>query len=164
MRMTFFILVTLAATGCASGGGSPEATPGPLDWPEGQFVLIGTVQYTQSSERTVSEMYEAGLFVGPGGHMHLESTVGICREPDPIEVQVQLARGVRTFTCGNVSYVLRTAGSTLRGEITVPYVRTVQQRGRCIRQAENGSCLEYTVTYQEHQATARAHLRVQRRG
>ncbi len=102
------------------------------------------LRYPQYSKRTLSETYEADLFLGPGGHMHLESTAGICREPDPVEVQVQLARGVRTFTCGNVSYVLRTAGSTLRGEITVPY----------------------TVTYAggKRQDTARAHLRVQRKG
>ena len=166
-RMTFFILVALvvlAATGCASGGGSPEATLGPLDWPEGHFSLIGIVRFYHPSGPSQSETYEADLVVGPGGHMRLESTAGTCREPDPMEVQEQLARGVRTITCGNASYVLRPAGSTLRGEITVPYVQNVQERGRCLRRGEHGICLEYNVIFQERQATARVPLRVQRRG
>jgi hypothetical protein len=153
-------------TACAFGSGPPEPVPGPLEWPEGEFALLGSVQYSRAtgiSQSTATETYEATLVVGEGDYMALETTAGMCITPNDQNVQRQLDRGYRTFSCGGASYRIQPAGSLVSGtlSVTVPTVR--RDRGRCIAYGDDGkTCLEYSYEYREDSKRVQTNLRVRK--
>lgn len=153
--------------GCLLGGSVPSESSDPLEWPEGIFILTATAQYTETSgqaRRTSTEVYEAELSITSDSHMRLHTNAGMCRDPDRLQLEKELAQGIRTFSCGRANFVLRPAGSTVRGGISVPYIRTVRERSRCVMTDENGTCIEYSYVERERQAMARATLRVRTKG
>ena len=150
----------------------PEAgpAPGPLEWPVGRFHLRGTIQYrrdTGSAQSTATEEHWADLTIGPTGEMRMESSTGLCRDPAPEEVKMGMARGQRRFQCGDASYFLQPAGSTVRAELTVSISQAVRERAGCIRWEtvnNHRTCAEYGYNIRERQETRRVSMRVETEG
>ena len=166
-RFPKFLPLLLILSACATPGSDLEPSPGPLEWPEGQFTLQGTAQYSHQAgllQSTITAVHWLNLTIDPGGSMRVESSAGFCREPEEPVVQQQLARGYRSFPCGNVRFTVRPAGSTLRGEMTVSYTQSVRVRGGCAVRDENGVCLEYEYNIEDRPRSQRVSLRVQAKG
>lgn len=91
-----FLPVLLILFACATPGSDPEPSPGPLEWPEGQFRLQGSVQYSNQAgllQSTTTVVHWLDLNIHPYGSMQVESSAGLCREPEEPVVERQLARG-----------------------------------------------------------------------
>jgi hypothetical protein len=151
---------------CAFGSGPPEPTPGPLEWPEGEFALLGSVQYSRAtgiSQSTATETYEATLVVGEGEYMALETTAGMCITPNEQNVQRELDRGYRTFSCGGANYRIQPAGSLVSGTLSVTVPTVERERDGCIAYSNDGkTCLEYHYNDREGSKRVRTNLRVRK--
>lgn len=160
-----FPLSLLPLAACLSRG--PETSPpGPTEWPEGEFRLRATVHYSRgagSGQTTVTEEHWADLTIAPGGEMWMETSTGICRDPNPQEVERDLARGERRFQCGEAFFLLRPAGTTVRAELTFSFTQATRERGECIRRVR-GACVEYGYSTRERQVSQRVSMRVERKG
>jgi hypothetical protein len=160
-------LLLLTTTSCIFGQGSSEPAPGPLEWPQGVFVLSGTVQYaraTGTGQSTATDVYEATLTIGLDDYMTLETNTGMCTTIDPNDVQRQLARGFRSFSCGDVQFSVSPAGSSVRGQLTATVPTLRRERGGCIRWNDEGACMEYSYNYREGSTRKGTSLRVQKVG
>ena len=159
-----WMLLPLAA--CLSSGPKASDTPGPTDWPEGEFRLRATIQYSRDTgvaQSTATEEHWANLTIAPGAEMWMESSTGMCRDSNPQEVERDLTRGERRFQCGDALFLLRPAGSTIRAELTVSVTKTTRERGGCIRWEKN-NCAEYGYNIRERQVSQRVSVRVERQG
>ena len=158
----------LLPSACAFGSGSSDPAPGPLEWPEGEFVLMGTVQYTRATgttKSTAAQTHEATLVIGVDGYMTLETTTGMCPTQNPQEVERQLDRGYRSFQCGGASFTVRPAGSLVRGTMSVTVPHVTREREGCIAYSnDKKTCLEYSYNYRESSRRAGAPLRVRKSG
>ena len=137
MRGTLPLLLALASVpACSSTGGLPR---GPVSWSPGLYRLEAVIEYSQDfrgAAYTARETYTADLIISQDGSMELDSSYGICRDPLPAQVQRDLARGRRSFDCGDAIYWLRPAAGTVRGEMVV----TVREERR-----RSEGCARYTV-------------------
>jgi hypothetical protein len=160
--------ILLLPSACLFGPGSSDPAPGPLEWPQGVFVLMGTVQYSRATgvtRGTATESYEATLTIGLDDFMTLETNAGMCAKEDRQDVERQLARGFRSFSCGGATFAIRPAGSTVQGSLSVPYTHVTRVRGGCIAYSDDGrTCLDYSYTESESSRTARTTLRVRKSG
>jgi hypothetical protein len=127
----------------------------------------GTVSYDRGaslSGGTITEVHWLDLTIGPDDTMLVESSAGLCLNPPESDVRRAIARGLRSISCGKVRFTVEPAGSTLRGEMAVSYIRSTRKRGSCISYNAQGVCLDYNYDIEERQATQRGSLRVQPRG
>ena len=157
------VLLLLLMPGCLSSGPKANATPGPMDWPVGEFQLRATIQYrrdTGASQSNATEEHWANLTIAPGPEMWMESSTGMCRDPNPQEVERDMARGERRFQCGNALFLLRPAGSTIRADLTVSVTQTTRERAGCIRWEKN-TCAEYGYNLRDREVSQRVSMRVQ---
>ena len=140
------LLMVVAASACSSTGGAPASPPRPVSWPIGEYALEATVEYRDDGlnrSNTVREDYSVDLAIGPGGSLVLLDPPGVCRDPTRPEVERDEALHRRTFRCGDLTYVVEPAGSTIRGELTATVNERIRRRGRCIERSYLGGCMEY---------------------
>ncbi len=114
-------VVYVVVVGCATAGSGSDSPSEPLSWPGGRYVLEGP-----------GRLYRAELDIGADGSMLLSSSSGLCDDPPPTEMSHDLLQGQRTFHCGEVTYVLKPRGESIRGEIRFSIWETVQRQGPCI--------------------------------
>ena len=135
--------------GCATAGSESALPTEPIAWPVGQYLLEGSVEYRRDTEwavRTVWTDYRAELDILADGTMSLSSSSGPCRESPFGEVRQDRVPRQRTFSCNDVSYVLKPMVGTIRGEIRVWVIEAIRQQGLCRRRGlQNG--LEVCAAY-----------------
>lgn len=161
---TFIVnsLLLLLLSACAAGGGDPRSSPEPLSWPQGRYLLEGTVAYN-SGLGTRRDTHIAHLVVGPGGAMALDSETGVCRDPTEADLRRDRRAQRRTFQCGDVVWVLRPASATVVGEIhaTVMEDREVRE---CVQYRVNADgqrvCIRSRSVVESQRVTREARLRV----
>jgi hypothetical protein len=163
----------LVLTACLSGGVDPPTDSAREVWPNGTFHLMGTVTYDRndfSPRNQASETHWFDLSVNPGPVLSAESTAGYCRRPVenaqgmPITAVSRAYRGPITWYCGEVTLTVRAFGSTLRGEMSVPFEQRVRRRGACLQYNEEGRCLRYDMIIESRRRRASAPLRIGGRG
>ncbi len=140
------LFMVVAASACASTGGAPASPPGPVSWPIGEYALEATVEYQYDAvnrSNTAREDYFLDLAIGPGGSLALLNPPGVCRDPTRPEVERDEALRRRTFRCGDFTYVVEPAGSTIRGELTALVNERIRRRGTCIEYSFLGGCMAY---------------------
>jgi hypothetical protein len=156
-----FLLAVVPA--CSSTGGSPAPPAGPLSWPAGQYRLEATVRYNSEIGPTRDD-YFADLTITLGGSMILTSSSGNCQDPSASAVQRDMARGRRSFECGDVTFDIRPMGQRIGGEILASVRETYRERGPC-RRYETGMdgqrvCVEYSSRVLTRTSLKRERLRI----
>ena len=157
------LLMVVAASACSSTGGAPASPPGPVSWPIGEHALEATVEYRDDGlnrSNTVHEDYSVDLAIGPGGSLVLLNPPGVCRDPTRPEVERDEALRRRTFRCGDFTYVVEPAGSTIRGELTAIVNERIRRRGVCIERTHLGGCSKYQWNLNIGRTLKRARFRV----
>jgi hypothetical protein len=160
-------LLVLAASACAAGGGAPSSSPGPINWPAGEFVLEGTVTYneaTPSYQGTATEDYVAYLDIADDGSSTLTSSTGLCREPIRARVRRDETVAGRFFECGDVTYFFGPGGGTIRGELSARVEETFRVPGPCRGRGTGADgqsiCIRPSWRIDYRTSTKRARLRV----
>jgi len=162
------LLLLAGVVGCATSNGVSDSPPEQISWPVGQYLLEGRVAYRTDTQRsTLSESvdYRGELVIRPDGDMRLDSSSGLCEPRLPEQVRVDQRQRQRTFSCMGVSYVLKPAGESVRGEIRLRVTESIRRRGQCKRtDYVDGKevCVAYFFTVDRRQATKRGRLRVTR--
>ena len=137
MRPLCWVLaIVIATSACSSGGPSPGGREPSVSWTPGRYTLEATIPTADGSDELTAD-----LRVGVDGTMTLLSSFGTCLQPTPNELRRDEQRGLRTFTCGDATYVLRPTTDRVRGRVraivTERYLRTVQcppgRTGPCYR-------------------------------
>ena len=152
--------------GCATAGSESALPTEPIAWPVGQYLLEGSVEYQRDTEwavRTVWTDYRAELDILADGTMSLSSSSGPCRESLSGLVRQDRVPRQRTFSCNEVTYVLRPMAGTIQGEIRVWVIEAIQQQGLCSRRGiVNGLevCAAYARVVRERPVDKTARLRV----
>jgi hypothetical protein len=169
-RLWKSLVPSFALIACASPGGTGKGEWVPPPWPQGHYDLRATVSYRMDTERrTGTDRVEirADLIVGPEGSMSMQSSSGLCHEPTQAELDLDRARGGRTFPCQDATYHLTPLGGTVGGEVFVRVSEGYRTRGNCARyeQTAGGSrvCIEYHWDVRFRESMKRARLTVTRR-
>jgi hypothetical protein len=139
-------------------------------WPTGTYDLLASVTYRSDSEtgtRTERMEHRAELTVAPDETLVLTSSSGLCGIQTPDEVQRDVTRGVRTFSCRDARYVLRPAGGTVSGSAFITVQEGIRTRGTCEQWEDTPSggrvCRQYTWYVDLRSASKQAGLRVMKR-
>lgn len=147
---------------CAAGGGDSGPPPEPLSWPQGRYLLEGTVAY-DSGVGTRRETHIAHLVIGPGGTMALDSETGVCQDPTAVELRRDRRAQRRTFQCGDVFWLLRPASQTVVGELQATVMEDHEVR-RCVQYSVNSDgqrvCMRYRSVVESREVVKEARLRV----
>ena len=157
------LLLLVAVPACSSTGGAPASPPGPVSWPIGEYALEATVEYQDDGlnrPNTAREDYFVDLAIGPGGSLALLNPPGVCRDATRPELERDEALRRRTFRCGDLTYVVEPAGSTIRGELTAIVNERIRRRGTCIEYSFLGGCMEYQWYLNSRRTQKRARFRV----
>lgn len=159
------LLPTLVSACSSTGAASPET----VAWPPGRYRLEAVIEYRQDSrggEYTARETYSADLTVGRYGAMDLRSPYGICQDPPASQVRRDVARGRRSFECGDARYFLLPGAGIVRGEIVVAVREQQRTRASCARYVAGASgervCEEYRWQVVTRMTDKRARLDVTR--
>ena len=150
-RSASLLIMVVAVTACSSTGGPPASSPGPVSWPPGTYTLEATVVYRydyEYGEDTLREDYFAVLVIDSDFSLTLQNERGICRDPTRAQVDRDEALRRKTFTCGDITWVVEPGpGSMIRGELVATVTEGIRRRAECRRLVEsmNGgvSCVEY---------------------
>ena len=159
---SLLVMVVAAAAACSSTGGAPASPPEPVSWPVGTYALEATVEYRDDSlagAEVARADYFAVLVIAPDGSLTFQSANGICRDPTWSEVDRDEALRRRTFRCGDFTFVVEPAGSTIRGELTATVTERTRQRGECVAFSAVG-CGRYQWTVNSDRTQKRVRLTV----
>ena len=101
-----------------------------------------------------------------GSSLTSQNRSGVCRDLTRQEVERDEALRRKTFRCGDFTYVLEPAGSTIRGELTVAVDERIRQRGTCLRYRGTGpaQCTVYRWDVNSRRTQKRAQLTVSTMG
>ena len=161
------LLLLVAVPACSSTGGAPASPRVPVSWPIGAYILEATIEYRDDGayqSNTSREDYFVDLDIAPGGSLALLNPPGFCRDPTRPEVERDEALRRKTFRCGDFTYVVEPAGSTVRGELTAVVTERFRRRGQCIRYsvAPDGTrtCAAYRWNVNSRRTRKRARLTV----
>ncbi len=156
------LVMVVAAAACSSTGGAPASPPGPVAWPIGEYALEATFEYQNDTAHAWDKVradYFAVLVIAPDGSLTLQSANGICRDPTWSEVDRDEALRRKTFRCGDFTYVVEPAGSTIRGELTATVTERIRRHGECLAFWE-GRCGLYRWTVNNARTQKRVRLTV----
>ena len=156
------LVMVVAATACSSTGGAPASPTAPVSWPIGEYALEATFEYqndTANAWQRDRADYFAVLIIAPDGSLTFQSANGICRDPTWSEVDRDEALHRKTFRCGDFTFVVEPAGSTIRGELTATVTKRIRQRGECVAATSTG-CGRYRWTVNSDRTQERVRLTV----
>ncbi len=159
-------LLLLVVGGCVGSRTGSDSEGERLPWQAGRYELSGSVRYRQDTEMIESSAtlrYEAELEIGADGSMRMLSSSGLCLDRTPDQVARDQARWQRTFECNEVTYLLKPAPETIRGEMRVIVTESIRSRGPCIQYGTVDNqqvCIAYEWTLRPRAASKRATLRV----
>jgi hypothetical protein len=163
MKGSASLLVTVvAATACSSTGGAPASPLGPVSWPIGEYALEARFEFKNDTALAWNmdrADYFAVLLIAPDGSLTFQSANGICRDPTWSEVDRDEALRRKTFRCGDFTFVVEPAGSTIRGELTATVTERTRQRGECVAFSAVG-CGRYQWTVNSDRTQKRVRLTV----
>ncbi len=156
------LVMVVAAAACSSTGGAPASPPRPVVWPIGEYALEATFEYRNDVQHAwdkVRAYYSAVLVIAPDGSLTFQSANGVCRDPTWSEVDRDEALRRKTFRCGDFTFVVEPAGSTIRGELTATVTEAIRQRGECLA-ARVGGCARYQWTVKSDRTPKRVRVTV----
>lgn len=164
------IFATLVLCACASSASQPGADGGRPPWPPGTYDILASVTYRMDSEtgtRTERLEHRAELLVAPDESLTFSSSSGLCHRQAPDELRRDIARGVRSFSCQDASYVFRPTGGTVGGSAFLSVQEGIRTKGPCEEWTElaggGRACARYTW-YVDYRVTRKqATLRIMRR-
>jgi hypothetical protein len=154
-RASFATLLGVFTIGCASGGGAPA---GPIAWTPGHYYLEGTITYT-SGAGNERDVHTADLYISADQSLRLDSHDAVCRDPTPPELDRDSAQGIRTFECGELTFVLRPLNESVRGELRA-VVQEGRSESRCVLRDTAGNCTQSYSQITTRSVTKQARLRV----